>query len=423
MYQRPKMSNMKQWVPGAVPFFLFGFVYYLVSPAFASQLLSADNEILRIATVYLESSYFNVYYFLDALSILVSFLLGYVLGRMVTRSNGSVLDYGAFQSSIPFYFAIMFGVLILYFALSAYMSGARFLTGYSTYNIQVLGPFSTAAFMTAWFANYFSKKQTGLLFLFFFIFCSVLLLGWGARMFFVLGFVALVLGAVSENRKLLKSVRLYAIAASLALLVVVVGVVRQGDGELSSDTLIGIFLAEPLFTSLSGSLYLENLGGRPVYGVPHDLFASVIHFIPSVVFPEKVALMRAITFDENLESPFGAKSLIVNLYSNFGRFYPIFLAILGLYFGFLSKKAQTSVFYRATYFSALPVLLLLFFREGLVTVMKVLFFNGFLVPLFVALLLIGLSPKTISEIRANLNRNRVNRNPAIKMRSSPSNRF
>ena len=219
-------------------------------------------------------------------------------------------------------------------------------------------------------------------------------------MFFVLGFMTLILGVVSKNRELLKSVRLYTLIASLGLLVVVVGIVRQGGGELSSDQLIGVFFAEPLFTSISGSLFLENSGGRPIYGVPHDVFASVIHFIPSAVFPGKVELMSQITFNENVESPFGAKSLIVNLYSNFGRFYPIFVATIGAYFGFLFTKAQASVFYRAIYFSALPILLLFFFRESLVTVIKVLIFNGLVVPLLVSLFLIWLSPRTMADIRS-----------------------
>ena len=314
----------------------------------------------------------------------------------------------------------MFGVLILYIALTAYASGARFLTGYSTYNIQVLGPFSTAAFMTAWFVNYFSKKQISLLFLSFFVFCSLLLLGWGSRMFFVLGFMALILGVVSKNKRLLKSVRLYALVTMFCLLVVIVGIVRQGGGELSSEKLIGIFFAEPLFTAISGSLYLENLGGRPVYGMPNDVFASIVHFVPSAVFPGKVALMNQITFDQNVESPFGAKSLIVNLYSNFGRFYPIFIALLGFYFGFLFTKAKASVFYRATYFSALPILLLLFFREGLVTVIKVMIFNGLVVPIVVALVLIWFSPHTLSDIRNRISRNVIRRGAKLKRNGLPT---
>ena len=225
-------------------------------------------------------------------------------------------------------------------------------------------------------------------------------------MFFVLSFMALMLGLVSKNRKLLKNLWAYSFVLVFAFLVVIVGIVRGGE-EISSDKLMAVFFAEPLFTSITGSLYFENSGGRPMYSVPYDLYASIIHFIPSAVYPGKVELISAITFDENIVSPFGAKALMVSLYSNFGYFYPIFVASLGFYYGFLYKKALNSVFYRATYFSALPILMFYFFREGLPTVMKVMFFNGLVVPLFVALLLIWLSPRTLADIRSRISGNKV----------------
>jgi hypothetical protein len=78
--------------------------------------------------------------------------------------------------------------------------------------------------------------------------------------------------------------------------------------------------------------------------------------------------------------------------------------LMGFYYGFLNRRAQNSVFYRATYFSVLPIILLLFFRENLTTVLKVMFFNGLLVPLLVSLVLLGSSPRTIAEIRRRIRR-------------------
>jgi hypothetical protein len=402
MIRQSIVSNKEVWIPSAVPLFLFGFIYYLISPAVVFQFFSDDNHLLSAAATYINPSFFNISYFLDAIIILVSFLLGYFFARAGTNTRISSLDYGAYQSSFPLLLAISFFVLIVYFALTAVASGAGFFTGYSTYNISVLGPFSTCVFMAAWFVNYFSIKKISLLFLFFFVFCSVLLLGWGSRMFFVLSFMALMFGLVSKNRKLLKSPWFYSFIVVAGLFMIVVGIVRQGGGELTGDKLIAIFFAEPLFTSVTGSLYLEYSGGRPVFGVPYDLFASIIHFIPSAVYPGKVELINAITYNENIISPFGATALIVNLYSNFGFFYPIFMVFLGSYFGFLYRKAHYSVFYRATYFSALPIILLLFFRDNLVTVMKVMFFNGLIVPLFVSLLLLWLSPRTLVDIKQRI---------------------
>jgi len=399
MSRRPPISTKRAWIPGAIPFFLVGFAYYLVSPALVYQFMSHDNELLQVATAYIDSDYFNISYMFDMLLILGSFLCGYVLGRIGTTAKRSVLDYGSFQTSFPLLLVISFGILITYFAMVAAASGGGFFTGYSTYNVPILGAFSTCVFMAAWFVNYFVRRKVSLLFLGSFLICSLLLLGWGSRMYFVLGCVTLLLGVVSDNRRLLKSLWLYAGIAGFCILVLSVGIFRQGGVDFSSDRLVGIFFAEPLFTSISGSLYFENSGGRPTFAFPHDLFASVIHFIPSAIYPNKVQLLSELTFNENVQSPFGAKSLLVNLYSNFGRFYPLFVAAIGAYYGFLYTRARASTFYRAVYFSALPVLLLLFFREGLATVIKVLAFNGMLVPVFVAFMLIWVSPRPMADIR------------------------
>jgi len=404
MIRRRPVRREEAWIPGAMSFFLFGFVYYLVSPAFVFHFLSGDSKLLQSATRYLDSTYFDSSYFLDALAILVSFLLGYRLARALTRARPSIADQGSLKTSVPKILALSFGALVLYFAVVASYSGAGFFTGYSTYNISVLGPFSTCAFLSAWFVNYFSRRQIRILFLSFFIVCSVLLLGWGSRMFFVLSFMALMLGVVSKQKWLLRNIWFYSLLAISALSMVALGIVREGGREFGSDNLIAVLFAEPLFTSVSGSLYLEGNGGRPMYGVPQDLIASIIHFVPSAIFPGKVELISEITFDENVHSPFGAKSLLVNLYSNFGIFYPIFIAAIGFYYGFLSKKARHSVFYRATYFSALPVLTFLFYREGLATVIKVLFFNGLAVPLLIAACLVWLFPRPVNDTRARYSR-------------------
>jgi len=397
MRQRRPVNEQTAWIPGAMPFFLFGFIFYIVSPAVVFHFLAGDSALLDNATRYLDSGYFDSSYALDGLTILISFLVGYRLGKTFTKSRPSLADNGSFKTSVPKIVAMSFAALIMYFAAMASMSGTGFFTGYSTYNILILGPFSTCIFLSAWFVNYFSARQIRLLFFSFFMVCSVLLLGWGSRMFFVLGFMALILGLVSNNRWLLKNVWFYAFGVIACLAMIAVGIAREGGREFSSANLVAMFFAEPFFTSVSGNLYLEGTGGRPVYGVPNDLLAAVIHFVPSAIFPGKVELISAITFDEKVQSPFGAKSLLVSLYSNFGIFYPIFIASIGLYYGFLCKKARHSRFYRATYFSALPVLALLFYREGLTTVIKVLFFNGLLVPLFVALSLVWLFPRPIAD--------------------------
>lgn len=392
------MLSRERWIPGALPFFAFGSIYYVISPAFVFQFLSDDSDLLSAAGLYLAAGHFGFAYFLDALIGLVSFYLGYSFTRRSSGTGGSALDYGSQQRFFPLFLAFGYFALIVYFVLLAVATGSGFFTGYQSYNDAILGPFSTCVFLSAWFVNFFSEKFIRLLFSIFFIFCSVLLLGWGSRMYFVLGLLALVIGLVSQRSELLKSWRFYASVCSAGLFVLVVGILREDGTELNFDRFLAIFFAEPLFTATTGFLYLENSGGRPGFSFPRDLYASVIHFVPSFLYPEKAQVVIDISFNEHVESPFGGTALLVNLYSNFGMLYPVFIALIGSYYGVLFRRAAYSSFFRATYFSALPLLLFLFYRDGLATIMKVMFFNGLIVPYISALVLILISSSSSSTV-------------------------
>ena len=402
------MTRKKAWIPSAIPFFLIGLAYYQLSPAFVFNFLPDDSDLIFVASKYLDADYFGGAYFVDTIVILTSFLSGYLVPRFRPARSGSVLDYGSFQASSSRLIAILFLCMILFFSALALSSGGGFFTGYQSYNILVLGPFSTSAFLSVWLLNYFSNRQIKRMFFIFFGICAALLLGWGSRMFFVLSFTALLLGLVSRNRGLLTSARFYVVIITVFCLMAVIGILRQGGREFSVDGLLAILFAEPLFTAISGSLYLENSGGRQIFGIPNDLMASVIHFIPSAIFPGKIELIAEMTANEDVVSPLGGKALLVSLYSNFGFFYPLFVGLVGAYYRLLYHKAQSSIFFRAVYFSALPVLCFLFFRENLITVIKVLLFNGFVVPMLIAMALIWLSPRSFAEIRATLKNRQSN---------------
>lgn len=387
------------WIPSCLPFVGFGILYYLISPIFVLKFLADDNDLLNVAKRYLDASYFDGYYLLDVIVIGVSFVLGYRLAAAVTRPRHSILDCGSYQASYALWLAASFSMLILYYALTAHAAGAVWFTGYTTYNILVLGPLSTCVFLSVWFINYFSDRWSRLVYFLLFAFCSMLLLGWGSRMYVVMSSMALMLGLVSKNAWLLRSPRFYGVLAGFFLLMVGVGVLREGGRDFSTQAMTAIFFAEPLFTSISGSLFLEFSGGRPMDGVPVDLYASLIHFIPSALYPGKIEVVGELTSNQNILSPFGARALLVSLYSNFGFLYPLYIASIGLYLGVLREKARHSVFYAATYFSALPIMVFLFFRETMLNVIKVMFFNGLIVPWLIALILLWISPRFQEDIR------------------------
>lgn len=365
------------WIPSAVPFFLFGFMYYLIMPYFAFNFLE-EFSVVKTAEKFIQSSYFDYRYIIDCILILFFWIFGYII---VPKANSRVrlLDKFSNFKSAPIILGSLFFTFLFFIIVSSAMSGSLFFSGYSSYDVSVLGQLSTLVLMSVWFIIYFQNKKIFFLFSIIFIVSSIILLGFGARMFFILGAISLGLLYLSKNKKRLISPSFVLSLFSLGIFIVWIGVWRS-NMELSSDALVFIFLAEPLFTATSGALYIDNIGGRPFFAFPTDIFASVINFVPTVIFPDKVNVLNSITFNEFKSSPFGASSIIVNMYSNFGIFFPIYFLLMGSFYGFLRKMAKSSIFFRAVYFTLLPVLMFHFFREGFITVFKVIFFNGFILP-------------------------------------------
>ena len=62
------------WIPSAIPIFLFGFIYYLITP-FISLVFFADYSLISAALPYIDLNYFDFYYWLDTFSILFFFII------------------------------------------------------------------------------------------------------------------------------------------------------------------------------------------------------------------------------------------------------------------------------------------------------------------------------------------------------------
>lgn len=368
------------WVPSAIPVFLFGFIYYLITP-FISLNFFADYSLISAALPYINLNSFDFYYWLDVIFILFFFILGYRVSKRIKINRYSYLDNFNNYKIIPLLVFFLLFIYYLFITLKVISSGLMF-SGYATYDIEILGPASTLIFTTVFFYNFFKKPLIKKLFLILFFLSSINLLGLGSRMYFTISLITIILGYISLNRSLLTSIKLYLFSSIFVIFIVGIGVWRNSE-KIGAEALVSIFLAEPLFTSISGILYIENSNGRPIFSIPTDLIASMINFIPSIFYPNKVELIDSIVYDVNKEAPFGASSLILNLYSNFGFFYPLYLIFIGFYLGVIKRKANYSNFYRAVYFSTLPTLVFHFYREGFITFFKIIFFNGLVFPAIV----------------------------------------
>jgi len=375
-----KHANSKNpWIPSPIPFFMIGFFYYLISPYF-TLLYFRDDFLVLEAIKYIDLDFYDHFYWLDALTIFTFFLIGYKTSYILKTNSKSIIDKSSNFKVTPLIIASLLFIYLILIFYKIKSKGVVLFSGYSSYDISILGPIATLIFTLAFFFNFFNDQRVKKIFIVLFLFSSIILLGFGSRMFFVLGFISITLGILSKKPYLLKNFNFISLLILLLFIVVGVGVWRSGYSLNNGEALVSIFLIEPLFTATSGSLYLMNIEGRPFFNYPLDTLAALINFIPSFIYPDKLLLIKKLTFNEYIETPFGANALIANLYSNFGFLYPLYILFIGFFYGYLKVRSYTSYFFRAVYLSVLPVLMLHFFREGFITFFKVVFFNGLILP-------------------------------------------
>ncbi len=387
--------NKRYYIFSPVPFFLFGMVYYLIIPYLGLSYLQ-DYKFTQIALNYIDLSFFNMAYWSDLFIIFISWYSGYKVFSCVKSKSIFIDKVSSFKIS-PLFLFILFTSILLFAISNCFKKGIILFSGYSSYDVTVLGQFTTLIFMSVFFVNFFQIKKSKNMFIILFIIVSSIILGLGSRMFFVLGSISLFLGYLSINIHFLKSIKFYIILFVLFCFVIFIGIWRSSSYELSLEMFVSIFTAEPTFTLVSSSLYIDNIGERPYSGIPKDVLASVVNFVPTILFPDKLEIISNLIDDPSKDSPFGASGLLVNLYSNFGFFYPIYLFFVGGYVGYLRKMAYKSAFFRASYFSILPMFMFHFYREGFITVIKVLFFNAFILPLILLFLLYLILSRKVYE--------------------------
>lgn len=376
------------WLPSSIPFFMFGFLYYFVSPYFV-MLFSTEGKAVEIAEKYIDLSFFDARYWLDIFVVFVSWLFGYLYFSRKKYSGAElVLDKVSNYKIAP---GVVFLFLIIVYSYAVYFSlsrGAVFFSGYAgEYDPLVLGQFSTLVFVAAWFFNFFHGWRK-VLFLGVFLLSSLILLGLGARMYFLMGLISIFLGFVHTRKRLMFNPVFMTLIGFAGFFVVFVGFWRLGL-DISLDNFLYIFFAEPLFTLTSASQFVENVG-RPMYGLPIDIFVGFLNFVPTAIWPSKLDFISSFSASDDKLSPFGASSLYVNMYFNFGCFFWIYSLVTGCVFGFLKRRASISSFYRAIYFSVLPLLLFLYYRDGFMSMIKISVFNSYIFPMTILLFLMVL---------------------------------
>lgn len=377
--------QLQRLLPNPVFIFFIGFVYYLISPAFIMFFLldegySQNYELLLKSGSYIDIFFFDMSYWLDLIIIFSTFYLGYRYTKTIKSNSSPIkLDIVA-TSDFSFYFLLIFNALVLCgLLLYAVFSGVDFFSGYEYFNIVFLGSLSTLAFLNIYFFVFFSSYKNNALFFLMFTICAIILLGLGSRNIALGGVLSFLAFIIWIKPSVIKSWWFYLILIAIPVTLISIGIWRTGY-EFSFQMIVSHLFAEAMFVLSSASCYLQNIVERPIFEFPWGLIAGVVNFSPSLVFPEKANIIANLIDDSDVYSPFGASSIIVNLYSNFGYFYPFFVFILASGFTFLYVEAKRSFFFRAAYLSLFPLLMFQVFNQPLYSFLKLLVYNGLILP-------------------------------------------
>ncbi|ASK56500.1 hypothetical protein CEQ48_17770 [Vibrio tarriae] len=378
------MDNVK-YLPSAMLFFLFGFFYYLILPVVSIHFLG-DNRQVEIVQTYVDSALYGEEYYMVSIFGLLFFYFFLKFGEKIKFRAVSIGQDVCHYKLTPIIISLILLFILFVSTIKGVMDGVVLFSGYSDYNISILGPYATTVFCSVIFVNYFESRKNKFIFLSIFLISSVLLLGLGSRMFFLLGAISLLLNIICVNPRVIRSPLFIFSIFSIFILVLVVGGWRS-KSDINLDGIVGIFIAEPLFTSVSSVNYFKSIDDFFVFKFPYDIIASIFNFTPSILMPNKGDLVDSIAYDIKEYSPFGASSLLVNVHINFGVLFFIYFSLIGFVFGFMKSLAKKNKLFYAIYLSSLPLLMFHFFREGFITYIKVQFFNAIIMPLLLVSIL------------------------------------
>lgn len=296
-----------------------------------------------------------------------------------SKKNYSFDLYGSSKAFNLILFLIV--VILLSILISIFLiDGNVFFTGYKkTFDIVFLGQLSTITVITVFLFVFTNIQKYKVLFVFLFIIEVMLLLSLGSRNIFVNGLITIILYLIYYNPSLFKNYKFYIISVIFVLIVLYIGIWRTGY-EFKIRILFGIFLSEPMFVLVSAAEYFK-IQSRELLNFPYEIFLSLINFIPTFIYPEKLEIIKNIVGYKYDFSPFGASSILVNLYSNFGFFYFIYVTFIGFYFSLIYRKSANSNFFRAIYFLTIPLLMFQFYNQFLFSFFKLLFWNGLGLPI------------------------------------------
>jgi len=365
--------------------FSIGFWYYLIFPIIVGE------TIPEIGGVLWESLYKNISD--SKLTFYVILLFGlyfvFMLSNMLPISSQSE-KYYVFSKWTLYKWQI---ISFVYFLYMAYKAKSDLFKGYTENNGKTNYVGTMSALLLMIFSVYFiyslksQKKNFYKSFinplLVVYLISSIVLLGFGGRLYIVTSFVSLIV-FMSTFYKPLHYWKAAVITALGFLGIGIIGIWRIG---MSFSILNGLQLIslESVFTSFSLVHFLDNYQ-IPIIKFPYPLLSSFINLIPTVLLPDKASMMIGLQ-DVGYEvfNPLGAVNAFMSFMCNFGYIGTCcFIAIMTVLLRYL--KANKSDLSQIIYSCISANLAFTFFRDPFsASLIKNIFEFSFLVPLLLTI--------------------------------------
>lgn len=363
--------------------FLFGFIYYLVLPLIVEQYnYLSDMPGMHLFYInFPNQEQMNNYYLLSSL-FFISFFSGSYFSLLfkkktiIVARQSQVIRKKHFNSWILYLLVIFNQYLIV--------SNKNLLfSGYTIgYQVDTLGQLASLNCLYIFLYLYLKKSsfrnKKDILFLKLLLLeNSVILLGFGSRMFVLIPLLSFVIYLL-DNKIIKKEKIIIPLIISISIFLIV-GVIRQGSSSLDLDKLIFIALAEPLFTWISAGSFIQMNQTINFIDFPYNFLGTFLNFVPSFIFPNKADFIKNVPYA--YEAPLGAGNIIVMLYGNFGLFVAPVVSFIG---GFLltAIRYAKSYFFQIYYYCICGLIPFILFRD-MQSFNKLLFTSFLLYPVII----------------------------------------
>lgn len=375
-----KTSNLKKKLY-MCSFFLFGVLYYLVFPVLFSNYYMSKSLPLSnyIGKLLFRFNYFEYYIYI----VLLLFCFIFSVFCMPNKYKKNIIKVKKTEGFIFLTLTLIFLLLLInYFLLKDQLFKGYAGLNWNEKNSQKSLVSGFNVFLSAFTTYLWCEKSKARWFSAIITFVnSIVLLGLGGRMYVLVVIICMATYFILYKNISLK--RIFIFMASAFILLLVMGVIRQG-GNLSLENVFFVFIAEPMFNWLSaGSLIRFN--DINLFEVPSVLISSLLSMIPTLLWEGKLQLLQELSSNAYLiESPVGGTNIIASLLSSFGIIGSLFAMLLfGLLGGYFVRRSSEDSFHFMVLCIFCSLMPFMFFRDNITIFQKNLFFNGIILPFII----------------------------------------